>query len=123
MDDDFNTGGAVGILFELLTALNRFADAKQLEGAKPDAGAVNDFRKATLVLRELSQILGLFRASPARTSAADDKILSGLMQLLIDLRANRAKVELSPWPTRFAATRRNRRDAGGPARGTGWRVG
>src|SRR5439155_529088 len=31
MDDDFNTGGAIGVLFELLTALNRFADARQLE--------------------------------------------------------------------------------------------
>ena len=29
MDDDFNTGGAVGVLYELLTALNRFADAQQ----------------------------------------------------------------------------------------------
>jgi len=35
MDDDFNTGGAVGVLYELLTALNRFADSCQLE-----AGAV-----------------------------------------------------------------------------------
>ena len=33
-DDDFNTGGAVGSLYELLTALNRFADARGLEGAK-----------------------------------------------------------------------------------------
>jgi cysteinyl-tRNA synthetase len=31
MDDDFNTGGAIGVLFELLTALNRFADNRQLE--------------------------------------------------------------------------------------------
>src|SRR5258708_34100465 len=30
MADDFNTGGAVGVLYELLTALNRFADARQL---------------------------------------------------------------------------------------------
>src|SRR4051794_39288351 len=28
MTDDFNTGGAVGVLYELLTALNRFADTK-----------------------------------------------------------------------------------------------
>src|SRR5438445_6097578 len=83
LDDDFNTGGAVGILFELLAALNRFADAKQLEGDKPNAGAVNDFRKATVVLRELSQILGLFQALPAK---ADDKLVGSLMQLLIDLR-------------------------------------
>ena len=31
MDDDFNTGGAVGVLYELLTALNRFADGHKLE--------------------------------------------------------------------------------------------
>ena len=29
MDDDFNTGGAVGVLYELLTTLNRFADANK----------------------------------------------------------------------------------------------
>ena len=31
MDDDFNTGGAIGVLYELLTTLNRFADNRQLE--------------------------------------------------------------------------------------------
>ena len=31
MDDDFNTGGAVGVLFELVTALNRVADQGKLE--------------------------------------------------------------------------------------------
>src|SRR5438105_8800597 len=37
MDDDFNTGGAIGELYELLTTLNRFADSRQLEAHKPDA--------------------------------------------------------------------------------------
>src|SRR5262249_28382952 len=32
MDDDFNTGGAIGVLYELLTALNRQVDARRLEG-------------------------------------------------------------------------------------------
>src|SRR5262249_40839984 len=31
MDDDFNTGGAVGVLFELVTALNKLADFTKLE--------------------------------------------------------------------------------------------
>ncbi len=35
MDDDFNTGGAIGVLYEMLTALNRFADTGQLEGGAP----------------------------------------------------------------------------------------
>src|SRR6185437_15968073 len=59
MSDDFNTGGAIGVLYELLTALNRFADTRQLEGAGRTEGAVAEFDRAALVLRELSQILGL----------------------------------------------------------------
>ena len=31
MDDDFNTGGAVGDLFELVRTLNKFADDQKLE--------------------------------------------------------------------------------------------
>src|SRR5262249_21006528 len=124
MDDDFNTGGAVGILFELLTALNRFADAKQLEGAKPDAGAVKDFSKAATVLRELSQILGLFQAPPAKAAAGDNKLLDGLMQLLIDLRAEARKTK------NFAMADQIRKRLGeigvtleDRQGGTGWRVG
>ena len=46
MDDDFNTGGAVGVLFELLTALNRFADTKKLEEPTADAAAKADSNSA-----------------------------------------------------------------------------
>ncbi len=61
MDDDFNTGGAVGALHELLTTLNRFTEKKQLEGAgKGEQPALNIFRKCVTVLKELSQILGMF---------------------------------------------------------------
>src|SRR5262249_16425234 len=122
MDDDLNTGGAVGILFELLTALNRFVDTKQLEGAKPDAGAVKDFSKAATVVRELSQILGLFQAQPAR--AADNKLLEGLIQLLIDLRAEARKSknfamadQIREGLKKLGVTPEDRQG------GTGWRVG
>ena len=40
MDDDFNTGGAIGELYELLTTLNRFADSRQLEAQKADANTL-----------------------------------------------------------------------------------
>ena len=41
MDDDFNTGGALGELFDLVHALNRFADAPELDaGRDPGAGRV-----------------------------------------------------------------------------------
>jgi cysteinyl-tRNA synthetase len=88
MDDDFNTGGAVGVLFELLTALNRFADVAKLE-ENPKAPGRNEFRTGVLVLRELSQILGLFWAPPQQAKlGGDDKLVAGLMQLLIDVRNN-----------------------------------
>ncbi len=88
MDDDFNTGGAVGVLFELLTALNRFADVAKLD-AQPAAAAKDEFRAGVLVLRELSQLLGLFWEPPHQKKlGGDDALVAGLMQLLIDVRNN-----------------------------------
>jgi cysteinyl-tRNA synthetase len=124
MADDFNTGGAVGVLHELLTALNRFADARQLEGSSPDAGSVEGFRRGVGVLRELGQILGLFREPVAAAPAADDRLVSGLMQLLIDLRAEARKAK------NFALADQIRKRLGeigvtleDRPGGTGWRVG
>ncbi len=88
MDDDFNTGGAIGMLYELLTTLNRFADQNRLEEANPPANAVAEFRRAALVLRELSQILGLFHTPPAAPATGNDQLVGGLIQLLLDLRDN-----------------------------------
>lgn len=88
MDDDFNTGGAVGVLFELLTELNKFADAEKLEsGSSP---RVDEFRAGVQVLKELSTILGLFE-SPIAAKGANDELVGGLMKLLIDLRADARK--------------------------------
>jgi cysteinyl-tRNA synthetase len=91
MDDDFNTGGAVGELHDLLNTLNRFADARQLEGAQKSPDAVADFREGAVVLKELGQILGLFERPPARQESGDDELVNGLMRLLIDLRAEARK--------------------------------
>jgi cysteinyl-tRNA synthetase len=87
MDDDFNTGGAIGAFYELLTSLNRFADARELEAGKSDASAFADFRAAAGVVRELSQILGIFQEPPTTPRTGEDQLVSGLMQLFIDLRA------------------------------------
>jgi len=88
MDDDFNTGGAVGLLYELLNSLNRFADLQKLEAA-PAAAAMDAFQRATIVLKELGRILGVFLAPQAR--GGDNDLVAGLMQLLIDLRADARK--------------------------------
>ena len=45
MDDDFNTGGAIGDLFELVRALNKLVDNENLEGSgKNNAAAVASLR-------------------------------------------------------------------------------
>jgi cysteinyl-tRNA synthetase len=92
MDDDFNTGGAIGVLFELLTALNRFADAKQLEGTTPAPAELEAFQRGVGSLKELSDVLGLFqRPLAAKQDSAQEPLVNGLMQLLIDLRAEARK--------------------------------
>src|SRR5208282_1719509 len=64
MDDDFNTGGAIGVLYELLTTLNRFADVQQLESPGAGAADVQAFQRGVLALKELSDILGIFQTPP-----------------------------------------------------------
>jgi len=107
MDDDFNTGGAIGILYELLTTLNRFADNRQLEGGAADASDLKAFERGVVALRELSQILGLFREPMVRASLAGvGKVTAtatvmhnanretGLAQLLTELGAEARLVHL-----------------------------
>jgi cysteinyl-tRNA synthetase len=93
MDDDFNTGGAVGVLYELLTALNRYADASGLEDPSATAEARAEFERGVVVLRELSRILGVFEAPPAAPAGGNDELVAGLLRLLIDLRADLRKAK------------------------------
>jgi cysteinyl-tRNA synthetase len=90
MDDDFNTGGGVGVLFELARTLNAIADVGKLEDpAKADANARADFEEGALLLKELGLILGLFYEKPQAASlGGDDKLVPGLMRLVIELRNN-----------------------------------
>jgi cysteinyl-tRNA synthetase len=93
MDDDFNTGGAIGTLYKLLPALNRFADSKRLEEGKATQADQQAFRRGAVVLKELSQILGLFAAPPAEEKAGQDQLAAGLMRLVIDLRNEARKAK------------------------------
>ena len=125
MDDDFNTGGAIGVLFELLTALNRFADARQLESGSAPVNDLQAFERGVLALKELSDILGIFHQPAAATqTAGQDQLVGGLMQLLIDLRAEARKAK------NFALADQIRQRLGQMGvtledrpGGTGWRVG
>ncbi len=90
MDDDFNTGGATAVIFELVSTLNKLADASKLEdpGVKDEA-ARKSFMEGSALLHELGQILGLFFEKPqSATLGGSDQLVAGLMQLLIDLRNN-----------------------------------
>ena len=87
MDDDFNTGAAISELFDLVRTLNKFADAASLE----DANARNEqdvatFKLGVTTLRELTQVLGLFREPPQKDSGGDDALVGKLVDLLIQIR-------------------------------------
>mgnify|MGYP001313370032 CR=1 FL=1 len=84
MDDDFNTGGAVGILFETLSALNRWADARKLDDPGASADAKAEFARQAGVLREMSSILGLFW-QPVVESKGDASLLESLRGLAAEL--------------------------------------
>ena len=137
MEDDFNTGGAIGSLFDLLTALNRFAETKKLEETK-DAAAVEELKKGVVGLRGLAKIRGLFTAAPAaKRLGGDDALVAVLMQLLIDIRNNlrveAKKIAAKDDPTKkalFDQTDQIRKRLGelkvtleDRPGGTGWRVG
>ncbi len=97
MDDDFNTGGAIGDLFELVRRLNKFVDEEKLEaGAKPDVtgrdtAKVEALTTGAVALGELSAALGLFREPPQAASAGDDALTGKLLDLLVRMRTDARK--------------------------------
>ncbi|HEX4149958.1 MAG TPA: cysteine--tRNA ligase, partial [Pirellulales bacterium] len=94
MDDDFNTGGAIGDLFELVGTLNRHVDTARLEEAAARTKAELDtLAEAAGTLRELAATLGLFRQPPAAADSGDDELLGRLVSLFIELRAEARKAK------------------------------
>ena len=92
MDDDFNTGGAIGDLFELLRRLNKFADDEKLE-ENPQPVAAAALRTGATVLKELGATLGLFLKPPTEKQEGGDQLVSGLVELLIEVRADSRKAK------------------------------
>jgi cysteinyl-tRNA synthetase len=95
MDDDFNTGGAIGELFDLLRRLNRYVEEEKLEeNSQQNSAQVAALKQGTAVLRELAGTLGLFRKPPPeKKSAADDQLIDNLVKLLIEARADARKAK------------------------------
>jgi cysteinyl-tRNA synthetase len=87
MDDDFNTGGAVGDLFELVRTLNKFVDENKLEAQKPTTEQLAVLKQGATSLRELAGTLGLFIKPVAKESAANDELTPKLIELVTELKA------------------------------------
>ncbi|MDY3555733.1 cysteine--tRNA ligase [Gemmata sp. JC717] len=89
MDDDLNTGGVTGVLFELVTSLNRLADTTKLEDpATNNPQAKAEFTEGATLVKEIAQVLGLTFTAETKTLDGGNELVGGLMQLLLDLRAN-----------------------------------
>jgi cysteinyl-tRNA synthetase len=78
MDDDFNTAGALGYLFELVTAINRARDAGV--GGEP-------FTAAQATLLELTGVLGLQLETSTPQGAEAAPFIDLLLELRTKLRA------------------------------------
>ncbi|HPD29477.1 MAG TPA: cysteine--tRNA ligase [Phycisphaerae bacterium] len=92
MDDDFNTGAATGVMFDLATAVNRFIDTEKLDsGGDPETKQMA--MQAVQTLRALGKILGLFEKRPAVPVSAGDTMVDELMQILITVRAEARKAK------------------------------
>ena len=92
MDDDFNTGGAVAALFDLVRRLNKFVDEEKLEEPKNRAAEkLATLKQGVTTLAELAATFGLFRKPPEEAAGGDNELTGKLMDLLIQLRADARK--------------------------------
>ena len=89
MDDDFNTGSAIGDLFELVRVLNKCVEEQKLENAEMrSAEAVENLNYGASVLHELSRTLGLFLQPPKGIDDEEsESVLRSVVQFAIRLRA------------------------------------
>jgi cysteinyl-tRNA synthetase len=88
MDDDFNTGGAVGVLFELRKCINSFMSDKGLgETGNADTENLTALTTGMTLLKEVASILGVFGKRIETSNGSDDQFASELMELIIELRA------------------------------------
>jgi len=122
MDDDFNTGGAVSELFEIVRAVNKTIDAEKWEET-PSADFA-PLHQAMKTLRELTAILGIFTKAPESDSGEDSGLVDQLMSLVLEIRASSRKKKdfetsdlIRDRLTEFGITLEDRKD------GTLWRKG
>jgi cysteinyl-tRNA synthetase len=84
MDDDFNTAGAIGVLFDVANHINRFIDSSRLE-TNPSDQVRTVVHAAAGTFVGLSRLLGLLVEKP-RATGGQDGDCGKLMELLIEVR-------------------------------------
>jgi len=89
LDDDFNTAGAIAVLFDLCNTINRYIDDQRLE-IKAHDEAKTLTSQAGRMVTSLGRVLGLLEG-PVETSAPGDALAGQLMELLIKLRLQAKK--------------------------------
>jgi cysteinyl-tRNA synthetase len=92
MDDDFNTGGAVGVLHDALGTMNRLAERIEhpelyvyTDAPPTRESLVEQFRQGAVFLKKMGQILGLFWAPATSPTAGGDTLAEPLRQLVTEL--------------------------------------
>ena len=86
MDDDFNTARTIAVLHELARSVNHLANYAD---SQPDRFTDDDkaaLIEASLNLRQLGSVLGLFNEPVQDTSVATEGLEEGLIDLVVELR-------------------------------------
>ncbi|MBI4867312.1 MAG: cysteine--tRNA ligase [Candidatus Wallbacteria bacterium] len=91
MSEDFNSGGALGALFELAAELNRAMQASESDGL--GAGLAAAVREARSSLEELLGVLGIGTglSTPTLEAAAGSGLIPKLIEFLLELRLDAKK--------------------------------
>ncbi|MBX3394122.1 MAG: cysteine--tRNA ligase [Phycisphaerae bacterium] len=84
MDDDFNTAGAIGVLFDTASAINRFIDASRIETQTSETATII-VRAAGGSFTFMANLLGLLTTKPT-AKVQNDSLTPKLVELLIAVR-------------------------------------
>ena len=90
MDNDFNTSKALAILFSIASMVQRNKTSIE-EGKKLNIDILNLMTLESIILEKLAAILGFDFTIKEPSSRADEDLTSGLMNLIIDIRATARK--------------------------------
>ena len=82
---------SMDVLFDLRKTLNAFMNDFKLESGSAKKTDLAALTVGMTLLKELSLILGVFREPRQKAVSADDGLLDGLMQLVIQIRADARK--------------------------------